>query len=177
LSISLMARVTYICEGVILGSVSSFDKVFIRVLYYFRLQLYPLTQVLLFYLTVGRRPNCRLHLYGCLSVQTEWDFTVCTEAQWISDTCIFVLCIFGVVAVFIPGKVYDICYASYGAILLSVSLVCNTQLMLGGKHKHSTPADAYIFASLNLYLDVIHIFTCILNIVCSCHLSEECLFS
>jgi hypothetical protein len=67
LSISLMARVTYICEGVILGSVSSFDKVFIRVLYYFRLQLYPLTQVLLFYLTVGRRPNCRLHLYGCLS--------------------------------------------------------------------------------------------------------------
>jgi FtsH-binding integral membrane protein len=111
------------------------------------------------------------------AVQTEWDFTVCTEAQWISDTCIFVLIIFGVVAVFIPGKVYDICYASYGAILLSVSLVCNTQLMLGGKHKHSTPADAYIFASLNLYLDVIHIFTCILNIVCSCHLSEECLFS
>jgi len=44
-------------------------------------------------------------------------------------------------------------------------LVFDTQLMLGGKHKYSLSPEEYIFAALNLYLDIVNMFLYILNIV------------
>ncbi len=44
-------------------------------------------------------------------------------------------------------------------------LVIDTQLMLGGKHKYSLSPEEYIFAALNLYLDVTILSMCILMIV------------
>jgi len=44
-------------------------------------------------------------------------------------------------------------------------LVFDTQLMLGGKHKYALSPEEYIFAALNLYLDIINMFLYILSIV------------
>ncbi|KFM82260.1 Protein lifeguard 2, partial [Stegodyphus mimosarum] len=37
--------------------------------------------------------------------------------------------------------------------------------MIGGKHRYSLSPEEYIFAALNIYLDVINIFMSILQIV------------
>lgn len=44
-------------------------------------------------------------------------------------------------------------------------LVYDTQLMMGGKHKYSISPEEYIFAALNLYLDIVNIFLYILTII------------
>ena len=37
--------------------------------------------------------------------------------------------------------------------------------MMGGKHKYSLSPEEYIFAALNLYLDIINLFLYILRII------------
>jgi len=44
-------------------------------------------------------------------------------------------------------------------------IVYDTQLMLGGKHKYAISMDEYVFAALNLYLDIINLFLYILRIM------------
>ena len=46
-----------------------------------------------------------------------------------------------------------------------VLLSYDTQLMLGGKHKLAIGLDEYVFAALNLYLDIINLFLYLLQIV------------
>ena len=41
----------------------------------------------------------------------------------------------------------------------------DTQLMIGGQHKYSISPEEYIFAALNLYLDIINLFLFILSII------------
>jgi len=43
-------------------------------------------------------------------------------------------------------------------------LVVDTQLMVGGHHQYSLSPEEYIFAALNLYLDIINLFMFILLI-------------
>ena len=58
-----------------------------------------------------------------------------------------------------------IVYGSIGALIFSLYIVYDTQLMMGGKHKYALDPEEYIFASLNLYLDIINLFMYILMIV------------
>lgn len=44
----------------------------------------------------------------------------------------------------------------------------DTQLMLGGKHKYTISAEEYIFAALNLYLDIVTLFLMILQLIGLC---------
>lgn len=44
-------------------------------------------------------------------------------------------------------------------------LVFDTQLMLGGSKKYSLSPEEYIFAALNLYIDIIMLFLYILEII------------
>ncbi|XP_012162158.1 protein lifeguard 1 isoform X2 [Ceratitis capitata] len=94
--------------------------------------------------------------------QTKWDFTMCGGVLLVA---IVVFLIFGIVAIFIPGKVITLVYSSLGALLFSVYLVYDTQLMMGGNHKYAISPEEYIFAALNLYLDIINIFMYILAII------------
>ena len=64
-----------------------------------------------------------------------------------------------------PSYVMNLLYASLGALVFSLYLVFDTQLMLGGSHKYSISPEEYIFAALNLYLDIVNIFIYILAIV------------
>lgn len=38
-------------------------------------------------------------------------------------------------------------------------------MMMGGKHKYSISPEEYIFAALNLYIDIVNIFIYILTIL------------
>ena len=78
---------------------------------------------------------------------------------------VIVLLVFGIIAIFIPGKIITLIYASLGALIFSMYLVYDTQMMVGGKHKYSISPEDYIFAALNLYLDIINIFLYILTII------------
>lgn len=103
----------------------------------------------------------------CLSLtlfafQTKWDFTAMGGILFVA---LIVLMLFGIIAIFIPGKTITLVYASLGALLFSVYLVFDTQLMMGGNHKYSISPEEYIFAALNLYLDVINLFLSILTII------------
>lgn len=44
-------------------------------------------------------------------------------------------------------------------------IVIDTQLMLGGKHQYEINEEEYVFAALNLYLDIINLFLFLLRIV------------
>ena len=56
-------------------------------------------------------------------------------------------------------------FGSVGALIFSLYIVYDTQMMMGGKHKYSLSPEEYIFAALNLYLDIINLFRYILCIV------------
>ena len=56
-------------------------------------------------------------------------------------------------------------FGAAGALVFSLYLIYDTQLMLGGKHKYALSPEEYIFAALNIYLDVINLFRYILLIV------------
>lgn len=77
--------------------------------------------------------------------------------------CVIVLFLMGILAIFFP--VLKVIYAGLGAVLFSVYLVYDTQMMMGGNHKYSISPEEYIFAALNLYLDIINIFMFILSLL------------
>ena len=64
-------------------------------------------------------------------------------------------------------------YGVAGALIFSLYIIYDTQLMMGGKHKYALDPEEYIFASLMIYLDVINLFRYILIIVASSRSEEE----
>ncbi|XP_018336110.1 protein lifeguard 1-like isoform X3 [Agrilus planipennis] len=94
--------------------------------------------------------------------QTKWDFTMMGGFLLVA---VIVLFVFGIIAIFVKSKIVTLVYASIGALLFSLYLLYDTQLMMGGKHKYSISPEEYVFAALNLYVDVINIFMYILTII------------
>ncbi|XP_042898972.1 protein lifeguard 1 isoform X1 [Parasteatoda tepidariorum] len=78
--------------------------------------------------------------------QTKYDFTMMRVFLCVALLC---LVIFGILAIFLHDK----------------CLVCDTQILIGGHHKYSISPKEYIFAVLNLYLDIINLFVDILRII------------
>ncbi|GAB6032083.1 hypothetical protein CHUAL_010447 [Chamberlinius hualienensis] len=132
-----------LCEAVLLGAVSS---------------VYDNTSVII---AVGVTALVALGL-TIFSFQTKWDFTMMGGMLFVG---VIVLFFFGLFTIIWPNDVLIILYASIGALLFSAYLVFDTQLMLGGKHKYSISPEEYIFAALNLYLDIINLFLMILTLV------------
>nr|XP_029735858.1 protein lifeguard 1-like isoform X1 [Aedes albopictus] len=94
------------------------------------------------------------------SFQTKWDFTVMGGFLFVGLLVVF---IFGIIVAFFPGSAASSVYSACGALLFSLYLIYDTQLMIGGNHKYSISPEEYIFAALNLYLDIINIFLFILR--------------
>ncbi|XP_043481560.1 protein lifeguard 1 isoform X2 [Leptopilina heterotoma] len=94
--------------------------------------------------------------------QTRFDFTA---LNGILFAALIVFVLFGIIAMFFKGRTITLVYASIGALLFSVYLVYDTQMMMGGKHKYSISPEEYVFAALNLYLDIVNIFLYILTII------------
>merc|ERR1711970_316897 len=132
------------CEGVMLGTVSTFydvDAVLIAV---------GITAGVTFALTV-------------FAFQTKIDFTACGGMLC---ALLVIFMIAGVVLMFLPKtKWVMVGFGSAGALIFSLYIIYDTQLMMGGKHKYSLSPEEYIFAALNIYLDIINLFMYILMIV------------
>ncbi|CAG9809857.1 unnamed protein product [Chironomus riparius] len=94
--------------------------------------------------------------------QTKWDFTVMGGILFVAA---IILMLFGLITIFFPGKTITLVYASVGALIFCIYLIYDTQLMMGGNHKYSISPEEYIFAALNLYLDIVQIFMYILMII------------
>ncbi|XP_017902923.1 PREDICTED: bax inhibitor 1-like isoform X2 [Capra hircus] len=57
-------------------------------------------------------------------------------------------------------------YAGLGTVIFSLYLVMDVQLMVGGRHHHSDlDPEEYVFAALNIYMDIINLFLFILQLI------------
>ena len=106
-----------------------------------------------------------LTIYACMFLSylgcTKTDFTGCGPYLMM---ILMVLITFGIVAIFWPNPILQLVYSCLGALVFSIFLVYDTQLILGkGQYSYSLD-DAYL-AAIQLYLDVINLFLNILAIV------------
>jgi len=131
-----------ICESCMLGTVSTYydvDAVILAV---------GITVAVTFGLTI-------------FSFQTKYDFT---SFGGVLFALLLVLVIAGFCIPFSGLRTVRIVYGAAGALLFSFYIIYDTQIMMGGKHKYAISPEEYIFAALNLYLDVINLFLHILMI-------------
>ncbi|EER07778.1 Fas apoptotic inhibitory molecule, putative [Perkinsus marinus ATCC 50983] len=80
---------------------------------------------------------------------------------------LMVLVFMGLVMIFLPTNRYlQIVYGSIGALVFSIYLVIDTQMIVGGKNrKVQLGVDQYITGALMLYMDIINLFLFVLTIV------------
>lgn len=95
--------------------------------------------------------------------QTKFDFTGMGTILFVAMLILFTA---GIILLFVGrSKLASILYSSFAVFLFSLYLIYDTQLMIGGKHKYSISPEEYIFAALNLYLDIVILFLHILRLV------------
>jgi len=97
------------------------------------------------------------------SFQTKIDFTGLGPYLFIACWCLF---IFGIMAIIFSSTGNNVLYTVYSclmALLFSLYLIYDTQLIIGGK-KHSISPEEHTYASISLYIDVVYIFLAILGI-------------
>ncbi|XP_022106174.1 protein lifeguard 1-like [Acanthaster planci] len=132
-----------ICEGVLLGlACSTYDTTTVLI-------AAGITGILVLALTI-------------FAFQTRIDFTMMSGMLFVA---LITLLLFGIFAAIFHNRVLDIVYASIGAVIFGLFIVFDTQLLLGGKHKYSISQEEYIFAALNLYVDIVQLFLMILTLV------------
>lgn len=95
--------------------------------------------------------------------QTKYDFTMCGGFLCIMLLLLTVGSIIG--AIFFRGELGQFIIACAGAAIFSMYIVYDTQIMMGGEHKYSISPEEYIFAALNLYMDIIQLFIYLLRIL------------
>ncbi|CRK93169.1 CLUMA_CG006537, isoform A [Clunio marinus] len=133
-----------LCESVVVGFISSTYEAKIVLL------AVGLTTIIVIGLTI-------------FAFQTRFDFTVCGGALCIILIIFTVGSLIG--AFFFRSEFLQFIMACFGAGLFSIYIVYDTQLMMGGDHKYSISPEEYIFAALNLYLDIIQLFLYLLRIL------------
>jgi FtsH-binding integral membrane protein len=97
------------------------------------------------------------------AIQTKYDFTGWGPYLFVA---ILVLMIFGFIIAFFPGNaVATKVYCGIGALIFSLYLVYDTQLIVGGeKRKYQFSIDDYAVAAICLYVDIIQLFIMILSL-------------
>ncbi len=168
----LLVRLFTICEGIVLGAMSSTKRVYNRMLF---LVIIVSTHLKVYFCFILQSEDVIIAVYICMAVclavtnfamQTEWDFTTWGAILIVG---VIVLFIFGIVAICIPGKVYGLVEASYGTILFSFYLLANTQMTFGGK-QFSTSPEEYVFAANSIYVDILNIYMFIVDILRLSHI-------
>lgn len=130
------------CESVLVATISSFydtDIVFMAAA-----------------LTVG--------ITACLTLyamQTKRDFTA---AGGILFSLLFALIGAGILSIFIHNKVMNIAIAGIGAAVFACYIVFDVQMMVGSG-SYSISPDEYVFAAINIYLDIINLFLYLLRLL------------
>lgn len=78
---------------------------------------------------------------------------------------LWVLMLFGIMAIFVNIPYMHLMYSLLGTILFSLYIVYDVQLILGGGHKVQFGIDDYVMAALMLYIDIIQLFIFILRLI------------
>jgi hypothetical protein len=95
--------------------------------------------------------------------QTKYDFTGWGPYLMVAS---IVLLVFGLVLIFFRDNISQKVYAGLGALLFSIYLVYDTQLIAGGSHrKHQFNIDDYAMAAICLYIDIIQLFLFLLSLM------------
>ncbi|XP_062314698.1 protein lifeguard 2-like [Osmerus eperlanus] len=98
------------------------------------------------------------------SFQTKFDVTSCQGVLFVFCMVMFISGI--VLSVVLPmGYVpwAHAVYAALGALLFTMFLAFDTQMLMGNKRYTISPEE-YVFATLNIYLDIIYIFSFFLQL-------------
>ncbi|XP_058581095.1 protein lifeguard 1-like isoform X1 [Neofelis nebulosa] len=140
----ILLGVFTVLQGLLLGAVSVFCN----------------TEEVLWATAVTALVTLSLTLFA---LQTKWDFTMLNGMLFVF---LFVLLIYGIFFLFICSYWLHLLYAGLGTVLFSLYLVMDVQLMVGGCHHHSDRhPEEYVFAALNIYLDIINLFLFILELI------------
>ncbi|XP_070768746.1 protein lifeguard 1 [Enoplosus armatus] len=100
------------------------------------------------------------------AMQSKWDFTTANGSLWVFAWTLFS---FALLCAIMRSQYLYIVYACLGTLLFSLYLVFDTQLILGGKHrKYEISPEEYVFAALNLYLDIVSLFLLLLQLIGLC---------
>jgi len=97
------------------------------------------------------------------SFQTKIDFT--GLGMYLFAAC-WILFLFGILAIVFFSKGYPVVHTVYSALialLFSAFLIYDTQQIIGGK-KYEISPEEHVYASIQLYIDVVYIFLAILNL-------------
>uniref|UniRef100_A0A8C9S561 Protein lifeguard 2 n=1 Tax=Scleropages formosus TaxID=113540 RepID=A0A8C9S561_SCLFO len=105
----------------------------------------------------------------CLSVtvfsfQTKIDFTSCQGVLFVLCTVLLYSGLFLIIVIplgYVPW--FHAIFAIVGAVLFTLFLALDTQLLMGNK-RHTISPEEYIFATLNIYLDIIYMFSFFLQL-------------
>ncbi|XP_073329533.1 protein lifeguard 3-like [Pagrus major] len=96
--------------------------------------------------------------------QTKVDFTSCGGFLCIAAVLLMIV---GIVTAIVLSFQYvpwlHMLYAAIGAIVYTLFLVYNTQLLIGNRELAISPEE-YVYGALSLYIDIVHIFLFILQI-------------
>ncbi|CAB1326512.1 unnamed protein product [Coregonus sp. 'balchen'] len=95
------------------------------------------------------------------SAQTRVDFTLCNGIMLVLAVDLLMFSFF---CCFFYSNVLQIVYGSLGALLFSLFLAIDCQLVMG-RQKYALDPEEYVFAALILYLDIINIFLYLLIIM------------
>ena len=98
------------------------------------------------------------------AMTTKTDFTGAGPYLF---SALWMLVLYGLIVSFFPPlRTLNLAYSAIGVVLFSFYLIYDVQLIVGGKHnKFRFCVDDAVFASLNVYLDIINLFIRILHIV------------
>ncbi|XP_063623843.1 protein lifeguard 1-like [Cydia splendana] len=96
------------------------------------------------------------------ALKSKYDFT--TWGGFLICFSIPIL-ILGIICIFVRKNILDYVYSAVTCVMFSMYLVYDTQLMLMGKHKYTVGPDDYVFATLNLYVDIVNIFMIVLDLL------------
>jgi FtsH-binding integral membrane protein len=106
-----------------------------------------------------------LTIYACNNLfyigVTKSDLTGCGVYLFILS---MVMLVFGIVCIFWKDPIVQLIYSCLSALLFSVYLVFDTQLVIGNGRNSYTLDDAYL-AAIQLYIDVMELFLNLLRIV------------
>lgn len=95
------------------------------------------------------------------AIFTKTDFTTCGGVLLVCSVGLF----FGsIIGIFLKSNVYNMIIAVVSAIIFGIYLVFDTQLVIG-TNSNAYSVDDYIFAAMNLYVDIIIIFLKLLQII------------
>merc|ERR1719310_1715373 len=124
------------------------------------------TESVLIVLGITALVVCALTLFAC---QTSYDFTGLGPYLFCA---VMVLMGFGFLLMigswmgvgYEAMRGYRLCYAACGALIFSMYIVYDTQLIVGGKHKKfQFGVDDYAMAAISLYIDIVQLFLMLLQ--------------